>query len=388
MANLTYDLSTALKAHLDRRTTVRHALAHAPHHDPTTNVATYMMGVLMSVVFPDPSIAHMTSGSSVIGEIKRKPTSRDIKIALNYLGKESRILNGQPLTYVNSEICDLLNIATAKMGEDVLHESDLIAPEGFIYLARPIVQRDFHPAKGTYDDRAQHAIRAIGWHQEEIGLSMEGKDLGRGVILTIYSDTGITRNIVTPSLKQIAIEDGLNPDDYEMNYLPDADHSLYPTDVLAWAFAQNWCENPDLIAMNYNDREDVTVVPTTISDIRKWFIAFMRFCWQELLVPRQPTNSDVSRQQRRAFERESKVDNPISVVYLRRLREEANEPVTLGHSLTYRVLVRGHWRNQYYPTLGPVGDPMSHRRIWIDPHVKGPEHAPFRDLPKVTAVVR
>ena len=36
-----------------------------------------------------------------------------------------------------------------------------------------------------------------------------------------------------------------------------------------------------------------------------------------------------------------------------------------------RWVVSGHWRNQWYPSLGV------HRQIWISPYVKGPEEAPL-----------
>ena len=45
-----------------------------------------------------------------------------------------------------------------------------------------------------------------------------------------------------------------------------------------------------------------------------------------------------------------------------------SEPTTEYHR---QWLVRGHIRNQYYPSTG------MHETIWIDPHIKGPEDMPF-----------
>jgi hypothetical protein len=47
-----------------------------------------------------------------------------------------------------------------------------------------------------------------------------------------------------------------------------------------------------------------------------------------------------------------------------------------------RWIVRGHWRNHYYPSRG------THRPIWIDQHVKGPEGAPILDPGKLVNVLR
>ena len=41
----------------------------------------------------------------------------------------------------------------------------------------------------------------------------------------------------------------------------------------------------------------------------------------------------------------------------------------------------GHFRNQYYPSLGDVDDPHSHKLIWIDHFLKGPKDKPIRTKP-------
>lgn len=46
----------------------------------------------------------------------------------------------------------------------------------------------------------------------------------------------------------------------------------------------------------------------------------------------------------------------------------------------HRWVVRGHWRQQWYPSL------KDHRPVWIAPHLKGPEDAPLLGGQKVYAV--
>lgn len=48
----------------------------------------------------------------------------------------------------------------------------------------------------------------------------------------------------------------------------------------------------------------------------------------------------------------------------------------------YRWIVRGHWRNQWYPSR------QANRPIWIDAHMKGPDGAPILDPDKLVNVLR
>jgi hypothetical protein len=81
----------------------------------------------------------------------------------------------------------------------------------------------------------------------------------------------------------------------------------------------------------------------------------------------------LSRTVRRHAERQGYNPADIRVV---RIRHRDNIPTTSEPATerTYRVrwTVRGHWRNQWYPSRN------EHRPVWINPHIKGPENAPLR----------
>lgn len=389
MANLTYNLSTALQAHETRRAIIRQAQSDHQAGRGRNNPDVRQMARLMTCIYPDAkdrTATRLTNGATVSTMQDREPNSAHYNLAIGNLVIEQRLLNNEPITYVGEEVMDLLNIAIAKMDSDAIYPTDLTSPSGFIYLSKPIFLPDFHPETGEYDHRSKYAIRAISWRIEEIGLAYGTDHTGQGVILTLYTDAGITKEVIEPGLRQIWEEEKDTP--YIGIKMNAPHYMMFPGDQHAWAFGASWVVNPDLSATAITATHDTTITPVPVADIRKWFLAFMRFCWQEIIVPRQPSNQDLSRQQRRAFERSTATPNPINIVYLRRTREDGDQEPTEGYSLAFRVLVRGHWRNQYYPSLGPVDDPTSHRRIWIDPHVKGPDHAPFRDTVKVTAVVR
>lgn len=53
-----------------------------------------------------------------------------------------------------------------------------------------------------------------------------------------------------------------------------------------------------------------------------------------------------------------------------------------GQPYRHRWIVRGHWRNHWYPSR------QAHRPIWIDSHVKGPDGAPILDPDKLVNVLR
>ncbi len=76
------------------------------------------------------------------------------------------------------------------------------------------------------------------------------------------------------------------------------------------------------------------------------------------------------RRARRAGEEPS----AVRLIHLRRATREQGAPADEGDARDYacRWMVRGHWRQQWYPSRGV------HRPIWINPHLKGPDDKPLR----------
>jgi hypothetical protein len=112
-----------------------------------------------------------------------------------------------------------------------------------------------------------------------------------------------------------------------------------------------------------------------ITDTTLGWAHIVRATW---LLMTQPGVTDVdeqltSRTMRRRAEREGYNPAPVRVV---RIHHDADTPRRSEQSdgRTYRVrwTVRGHWRNQWYPSR------HEHRPVWINPHIKGPDSAPLR----------
>lgn len=306
--------------------------------------------------------------------------------SIESLEAERVITNSQPLTFVNSEVMDLIKIACSTMGNDTIYSSDIMAPTGFLYFEKPILVNDYHPITGMLSDEITFPIVALSWRTENIGLTTSGENVGPGLIITCYADIAATRTHTISGWEKVKQQ----YPNFSVPNLPDdiPDNLLYECEQHAWAFGAPWSTNPDLGISEWQQSGRNVSVPTTIAILRKTFLALMRFSWQELIVPRQPTAAELTRQTRRKFERSTKGNCDINVLYLRRLRHDTDAGGADGRSLTYQFLVRGHWRNQWYPSLGPATEHGSHRQIWIDPHVKGPAGAPFLAKQKVTALVR
>lgn len=102
---------------------------------------------------------------------------------------------------------------------------------------------------------------------------------------------------------------------------------------------------------------------------------------QRILVA---TPEGIDRAARRRL-RKAKARQPpaILVVRLRRTAREGDDHDGQPRAWTCRWVVRGHWRQQYYPSRG------EYRPIFILPHIKGPEDMPLRaPAERVFAVVR
>ena len=101
-----------------------------------------------------------------------------------------------------------------------------------------------------------------------------------------------------------------------------------------------------------------------------------------------------SRQQIRAAQRENKPLPPTPFVNIIKLRSidyapTENKRGEEGHrQLKERHIVRSYWRNQYYPSLGAVDEPGTHKPKLIPSCIRGPEGTPIRGGSKLFAIVR
>jgi hypothetical protein len=89
-------------------------------------------------------------------------------------------------------------------------------------------------------------------------------------------------------------------------------------------------------------------------------------------------------------------DGHIKVLHLRRTEQAARREgeSDADYARRHQWIVRGHWRRQWYKSLGPARhadgtfNEASHRLIWIDPFLAGNPFGPLVVGHNVTAAVR
>ena len=148
-----------------------------------------------------------------------------------------------------------------------------------------------------------------------------------------------------------------------------------PLDIHTFKFLTQWGESPTPVRGDLLEGEpDVMNLSPHIASYRKVFIATMRMFWQKILErePAEPT--DFGRGLRRSSEKvKSKTGGRVGVNVVRLSGSHGSGAGTgLGTKLAYKTWRKGHWRHQYYSSLGPKDSPYSHKWKWIKGHPMGP----------------
>ena len=328
---------------------------------------------------------HFIDGTSTGLNAPREMKFNDTPLTKVILDVLRKITGNSDPTFVSEEVMSLLMTAAETMEPEPLFETDLLAPNGLLIFETPMIINDYHPTTGILDDRIKLGLRGLAWRKTLINAH-DSKDPVPGIHLIAFTDAGPAGSIYIDTYNRVAEhETGQAIDPIDVIHPKGTIDNLICTDYHAWGFGRPWATQ-DSAEYSILQAETPELI-STISFIRRFFLTLMRFAWQEIILP-TPT-ADIPRSERRAVERFTgeKKESFISVLRLRRARNKA-EHETEGYTLQWRVVVRGHWRRQYYPTLGPVESDESHRLIWINPHIKGPEDAPIRYNHKVTAIVR
>ncbi|MFM9589889.1 hypothetical protein ACKI1O_10880 [Streptomyces scabiei] len=86
---------------------------------------------------------------------------------------------------------------------------------------------------------------------------------------------------------------------------------------------------------------------------------------------------EADRAVRKRLRRQQREPKPVRVIELRRPAHSG--PGDGSREFHHQWIVRGHWRQQWYPAR------QVHRPVWIAPHIKGPEGAPLIGGEKVYA---
>lgn len=133
------------------------------------------------------------------------------------------------------------------------------------------------------------------------------------------------------------------------------------------------------LARQYEDIEGLT--PESFSNPHRLVHAFWLLLSQTLVA------RDIERGDRK-FARRMKsmgVPNEVTVITFRRTHYDPKMDGIAKIEWNHRWLVRGHWRWQKYKNDEGEWD---QKRIWINPHIKGPDDKPLVITHKINAFVR
>lgn len=262
--------------------------------------------------------------------------------------------------FVSRAMCDVIEHAAKTMPDVPLQEENLMWPSSFVYFERPI---HFDHEINDFYDRAMD-VRAIYMFSDQRVIPAE-----EAVGSDWFENAG---ELMKPGLIHITFSD-TDSEATRFSY-EDVGSRLFAYDMSGWTYGKRWATVPG---------EEVAPgkVDEGLSLQRKLLLAVNLIAAQHVAVVRRESG------QRQVKRRAQRMDMPnygdISYITLRREdqggHEGDREP---GEGYSYRFMVSGHWRHQWYPSKG------EHHLIWIDPFIKGPEDRPLIIKDKVWKVVR
>lgn len=329
--------------------------------------------------------ADLVDGQTIAGIEQFRGDHRAVLQAGKLAAREYQMLNLAVSHYVSGDVMDLVAEAAATAEPEPIWETDLFTPYGFAVFEKPLIVVDLHPDTGQVDHRLHVWVRAMGWiRNPDIG-SLADNTVGPGVTIYCYTTAddyrdGNYRDVVAAGLDRG--DEGVHPDD--------VGEGLLQVEVIPWRFGKPWTVRPD-----DNIAWEPNTLPFPVDYQRRWFFAFTRMMWQEIIV--RSREEKVDRPLARRWERDAKKKELLdyTVLKLRRVVDPTRHVETgTGTPLDHRVLVRAHWTRQYYPSLGPARlpggemNPESHRLIWIEQHWRGPEDGPMGPTRSATSFTR
>ena len=236
------------------------------------------------------------------------------------------LFNAEPV-HIDPDMMTLWESACDGFVEEPLHESDLLTDVGFVYLPRPHSITDIHGTKTNH--------RAYLWVRIKDGIvlfllhqlgDVDGYDTGKGMQTpTVMRGYGALH-------RGDLIVDGMFP----------------------WKFG----DSPQY--------RGTTAKGTPMThDVQVLFRLL-----QQTITTRE--RGRPTRPVRRRMKHAGFPERNVVVVRLRRPTTPTGDGDAHSVEWSHRWLVEGHWRNQWFPSLG------IHRQIRINGYVKGPADLPLQ----------
>lgn len=288
-------------------------------------------------------------------------------------------LNIAETHYVSHSVLTAVVAAAESAEPEPLYPTDLPAPAGLIVFEYPLMLPDID-AEGRWSDDVQVAIRGILWSTRNVTRFTEDNEP--------YEGLGI-RYVMYSSYDSFDFKNAVGEMGEGAKRL-----GTWVVDSSGWSFGTPWKDG------GWEDDTSHGAVHASSAMVRRFLLAYMRWTWDRILVPRTHTPKKPERKRFLRATGRPPEDGYVKVLRLRREVEmeeagfdrEAIEAA--GFKYGHQWQVRGHWRRQYYKTLGPARLPDgsfnqdSHRLVWIDEHLSGNPFGPLIAGHNVSAAVR
>jgi len=294
--------------------------------------------------------------------------------------------------YVSGNVMASVTAAAESAEAEPIFPTDLPCPRGLMVFEFPLMIEEVGDG-GTLDPTTLIPVRAISWSSHEITkLHDDG---------TISESPGI-RYVLYNSFDSmdfddatVGIEVGGKNKDRQISDVVKATQDLqyWVIEQSGWSFGSKWSDAGWIATDEMTEGQ----VHGSAAFLRRWLLSYFRWTWQRIIVPtvHRPNRAEMRRGLRGGLTME---DGYIKVMRLRREvehtarfdRGEESDEFTFDH----QFMVRGHWRRQWYKSLGPAKNPDgsfnhdSHRMVWIEPFIKGNPYGPLIIGHDVSAAVR
>ncbi|CRK57621.1 hypothetical protein [Alloactinosynnema sp. L-07] len=302
------------------------------------------------------------------------------------------------LFYVSDDMTELARHAATTLTDYRLHPEDLPAPVGILFYGHP-------PVADTATD-SHNPITAVSWGPGRGGLWVhtwatttarwadQAGRLGQALAERLPHEEALAR-ATRGSQRPEPDPDHDSPTTYEgvdfylAGLLPNLRRAPIPPSFspphgydwrgvtpMAFTDMQGWPGYTPSNGEGMNADAKATLERTIIAT---WLLMGQTLVRSEHLT--------APRAVRRRIERDDPhLDPTVRYIDLRRARTEpadhTDDPRTTGREYRHRWIVRGHWRNQWYPSRN------DHRPIWIDPHLAGPADMPLLGGERVNVLRR
>lgn len=253
------------------------------------------------------------------------------------------------LFWVSREMTELCIAAARSMPAWALEPEDLVAPAGLIYF------------EGLPDFRPELPSTAMTWGlcpADVASFALKGS----GLWLTSYVGRDwFAREGIDVSSMRIPIP------------------SLFHDGESIAAFGQR--EDEDVAYIADDDQEIVEADDDDLINQCRSLVVFKAACLLMRQEFGETTVLEPNHASRKRIRRMQEEPRSVRVIKLRRV-SHATENAESDREYHHQWIVRGHWRQQWYPSR------EIHRPVWIAPHIKGPEGAPLIGGEKVHAWTR